>query len=254
MPLPPPFEARVVGTRPLTPTVRELTFERLDGRPMEFAAGQWVNLILPVAESTGADPVGGGPATLKRSYSIASPPDGTSRFEIAVTLVQGGPASTWLHAVLPGAVVPVTGPQGFFVRPPATAPPSLMIATGTGVTPIRSMVAAAMAAQSRAPISLLLGVRSEDDVLYGDQFSAMAREHAFFSFETTLSQPRGPWSGRRGYVQTHLRELWDRLVASSEPPPHVYVCGLHRMVGTVRDFFRKDLGLPREQVHAERYD
>ena len=47
MPLPPPFEARVVGGRALSPGVREIGFERTDGQPMLFEPGQWLNLILP---------------------------------------------------------------------------------------------------------------------------------------------------------------------------------------------------------------
>jgi hypothetical protein len=59
---------------------------------------------------------------------------------------------------------------------------------------------------------------------------------------------------RRGYVQAHVRELWDKLAASSGATPHAYVCGLQRMVGSVRDLLRKEMGLAREQVHSERYD
>jgi ferredoxin-NADP reductase len=248
MPLPPPFDARLVGARALTPSVRELTFERADGQPMAFEPGQWVNLKLPIASGDGE---------AKRSYSIASAPDGSPRFDIAVTLVKGGPGSTWLHALRPGAMVTAIGPQGFFTRPVAGAPPSLMIATGTGITPMRSMVRAALAAGSRAPTWILLGVRHEEDVVYGDELAALAAAHPFVRFEATLSQPRGAWAGRRGYVQTHVRELWDvvcHLARETGQAPHAYVCGLERMVGSVRDLLRKDMGLPRQQVHSERYD
>jgi ferredoxin-NADP reductase len=244
MPPPPTFEARLVGARTLSPSVRELSFERADGLPMTFEPGQWVNVFLPVALDDGS--------VIKRSYSIASSPDGSPRFEIAVTRVQGGPASTWLHAVGQGALLRFTGPQGFFTRSAATAFPSLMIATGTGVTPMRSMIRASLGAGSRAPIWLLLGVRHEEDMLYADEFAAIAREHPFLRFEATLSQPRDPWSGRRGYVQAHVREIWDSMAAGGAA--HAYVCGLQRMVGSVRELLRKEMQLPREQVHTERYD
>jgi CDP-4-dehydro-6-deoxyglucose reductase len=246
MPPPPMFEARLVRSRRLSPSVRELSFERGDGAPMVFEPGQWVNVLLDEAIA--------GASANKRSYSIASPPDGSTRFDIAVTRVPGGPASTWLHAVEPEAVLGFTGPQGFFTRPPHGAPRSLMIATGTGMTPMRSMIRAAVAIGSRAPICLLLGVRHEDDVLYGDELAALSREHPFIRFEPTLSQPRADWGGRRGYVQAHVRELWRELAATGEAKPHAYVCGLERMVSSVRDVLRKDIGLPREQVHTERYD
>jgi ferredoxin-NADP reductase len=245
MPPPPAFEARLASARSLTPSVRELVFERTDGSPMSFEPGQWVNVIVPIALDGGRT---------KRSYSIASSPDGSPRFEIAVTHVLGGAASTWLHSIHPGVVVSFTGPQGFFTRPLAGASPSLMIATGTGVTPLRSMIRAAAAAGSRAPLWLLLGVRHEEDLLYEDELRAAAQAHEFVRFEPTLSQPRLSWSGRRGYVQRHVRELWEELVSKGSGAPHAYVCGLQRMVGSVRDLLRKDMGLAREHVHSERYD
>jgi CDP-4-dehydro-6-deoxyglucose reductase len=241
------FEARLASVRRLTPNVRELVFERVDAAPMNFEAGQWVNVVLPIASDTGA-------ATLKRSYSIASAPDGSPRFEIAVTLVERGPASTWLHAAKPGVVLPFTGPQGFFTRPLAGAPPALMIATGTGVTPLRSMMRAALAASSRQPVWLLLGVRHEHDLLYDSELRDAGHSHELVRFEPTLSQPKADWSGRRGYVQSHLPELWRELESASPIRPHAYVCGLHRMVASVREMLRTDLGAAREQVHSERYD
>jgi CDP-4-dehydro-6-deoxyglucose reductase, E3 len=247
--LPPTFQARLVGARRLAPGVRELAFARCDGQPMAFEPGQWVNAFLPVAGHSEAPE---GP--LKRSYSIASPPDGSPRFEIAVTRVQDGPGSTWLHSLEPGATLAFIGPQGFFTRATSSTSPSLMVATGTGVTPIRSMVRSALAAGSCAPMWILLGVRHEEDILYVDEFDALARAHPNVRFEPTLSQPRGAWDGRRGYVQTHVVALWSALTAASAETPHAYVCGLERMVGSVREMLRKDLGLPRQQVHAERYD
>ena len=249
MPLPPAFEARLVSARRLTPSVRELAFERADSQPMVFEPGQWVNAYLPLP---GEPESPEGP--LKRSYSIASAPEGSSRFEIAVTRVQSGRGSAWLHEVEAGAALRFVGPQGFFTRGASSEAPSLMIATGTGVTPIRSMLRAALAAGSRAPMWIVLGVRHEEDILYRDELEAMARDHANVRFEPTLSQPPGTWSGRRGYVQAHVSELWSELSRGGTVAPHAYVCGLERMVGSVRQMLRVDLGLPRQQVHAERYD
>jgi ferredoxin-NADP reductase len=245
MPVPPTFEARLVASRSLSPSVKELTFERTDNAPFDFEAGQWVNLLLPLET----------PA-MKRSYSIASAPSRGPRFELAITRVQGGPGSSYLHALEPGATLSVSGPQGFFTRPLATAPPSLFVATGTGVTPMRSMLHAAIAAKHAAPIWLLFGVRHEADILFRDEFESIAAANPHVRFEVSLSRPGESWSSarRRGYVQTHVKELWGALDALGMGAPHAYVCGLERMVGSVREILRKDMGLPRQQVHTERYD
>jgi ferredoxin-NADP reductase len=220
----------------------------VDRAPFRFEAGQWVNLVLPKSEG----------GELRRAYSIASPPTGDPRFELAVTRVRGGPGSTFLHALAPGARLSVQGPQGFFTRPLAAAAPSLFVATGTGLTPLRSMMKDALAAGHAAPITLLFGVRHEEDVLYREELDRVAVESPLLRVEVTLSQPKDGWRGRRGYVQTHVEELYRDLAARGEAAgfgrPHVYVCGLLRMVGSVRDLLRKGMELPRQEVHTERYD
>lgn len=238
------FDLRLVAARALTPAVRGLSFERVDGRPLEFEPGQWLNLVLPL-------PAG----ELRRAYSIASAPDGSARFELAVTLVAGGLGSRYLHELTEGDVLSAIGPQGFFTRSAGDDAPALFVGTGTGLTPLRSMLVAAVRRGSTAPVCLLFGARHEADRLYQDELGELARAHPGVRYETTLSQPGPSWTGRRGYVQAHVPELLAALRASAAPAlPHVYICGLERMVKAVRELCRGELGVERRQVHAERYD
>ncbi len=247
MPPPPPFQARLVSARPITPVVRELCFERADASPMTHQAGQWVNLAID-------RPDGG---ELLRAYSIASPPDGSPRFEIAVTRVPDGPGSGFLHALAPGAEVRVLGPHGFFTRGAGAGEgcPSLFVATGTGLTPMRSMVRDALARGAAEPLRVLVGVRSEADMLYRDEFEALSARHPNLEVAFSLSRPPPGWGGLTGYVQGHVPDLWRRLAeAAPAAEPHLFVCGLERMVSVVRGLGRKELGVPRARVHSERYD
>jgi CDP-4-dehydro-6-deoxyglucose reductase len=237
------FDIEIRSIDTLAPSVKSFVFERTDGRPLAFEPGQWLNLILPMPASE-----------IRRAYSIASAPDGTPRFELAVTEVTGGPGSGYLCGLGPGARLRAVGPQGFFTRSPADANPSLLVATGTGVTPLRSMMLAALAAGTPAPMWLLLGVRHVDDILYRAEFESLARSHPQVRVDFTLSQGGPGWSGRRGYVQNHIPELWALLSSSNQGQPHVYVCGLERMITAVRQLVRKDMGIARERVHSERYD
>ncbi len=243
-----PFESRLVSTRCLAPAVREMVFERADGKSFRFYPGQWVNLVLPLP---------GG--EIKRAYSIASAPAPEARrFEIAVTRVTGGPGSEYLHALEAGATLRTIGPQGLFTRRPEDAAPSLFVGTGTGVTPLRSMITAAIAAAAPEPLWLLFGARHEADVLYRDELEALASAHPNVRYEITLSQPDPGWQGRRGHVQAHLPELLGALRGvpgeAATGAPHAYVCGLDRMVSSVREHLRNELGLDRKHVHTERYD
>jgi CDP-4-dehydro-6-deoxyglucose reductase, E3 len=237
------FETRLVGSRLIAPAVRELVLERTDGKPFLFEPGQWLNLMLDMPDGQ-----------LKRAYSIASEPTGSPRFELAVTRVTGGPASVYLHELAQGTVLRAVGPYGLFTREGADAAPSLFVATGTGVTPLRSMMRAARAVSSPAPLWLLFGARCEDDILYRQEFEELARSHGG-RYEITLSQPSPAWTGRRGYVQAHVPELWRELAAKVAPAQaDVYICGLQRMVQSVKELAQGELGVPRKHVHIERYD
>jgi len=229
------FKAKIVSARMLASNVRELVLDR--GAPFPFEAGQWVNLHVPNME--------------KRAYSIASAPNGTS-FDLAVTLVEGGPVSTYLHSANIGTDIDVSGPQGFFSR--EKTGPGLYVGTGTGVAPLRSMMKDALAKGETRAMWLLFGVRTEGDILYRDELDALAKAYANVRVFYTLSRAADSWGGMRNYVQTHVEKLYRQMEALGEGAPHAYICGLHRMVGSVRDVLRKQMSVPREQVHSERYD
>jgi CDP-4-dehydro-6-deoxyglucose reductase, E3 len=243
--VPETFSTRLVEATPMGPRVKRLVFERVDGAPFHFAAGQWVQLILPLVDEKGR--------ALRRSYSVASPPDGSSRFELAVTKVDQGLGSTFLHEAAVGQALDVKGPAGTFTRPLEGAAPSLFIATGTGVAPFRSMLRDALANGSTAPMWLLFGVRSEEEFLFGEELLELARQHPAVRLEPSMSRPGPGWSGRTGYVQTHVAELW-RALAASGPEPKAYICGVKKMLTEVREVLRVELGVDRKRVHLEAYD
>lgn len=241
-----PRTATVVRTRMLAPAVRELTFEAAP--PLTFVPGQWVNLFVRDAAGTGGEP-------LKRSYSIASPRRADGTFDLAVTRVENGPMSARLHAASPGDAFELSHAQGFFTLAPLRRN-VLLVATGTGVAPFRSMLhdleTRAAAQEEGARFVLLLGARTEHDLLYRDEWAALAAAWPAFEFAPTLSRADDAWAGRRGYVQTHLAELVAKLGGGDAID--AYACGLQKMVGEVRKALREALGVPRDRIHHERYD
>ncbi|GAC1351719.1 MAG: FAD-binding oxidoreductase [Polyangiales bacterium] len=260
--------ATLISAQMLSSNVRALTFEA--GAGFTWKPGQWVNFFLPLHAEPSARisplPHDERGAPLKRPYSIASAPRGDGRFEIAVTLVEGGPASTFLHAIEAGTSVTISEPQGFFLLEERVRP-VLMIGTGTGVAPFRAMLqnlaadVARDAVNSAPPIALLFGVRTEADILYRGEFETLARSFPAFRFCPTLSRASDAWRGKRGHVQTHLADLLSGLPPSSpsandSPGPDIdaYVCGLTKMVHEVRTLLRESFGVERKRVHIERYD
>jgi ferredoxin-NADP reductase len=243
MHLPETFEVKLAHGHLVTPRVKALVFERTDGQPFTFRSGQWVSLVLPLRDEKDRP--------LRRSYSIASVPGGGARFELVVTKVDGGVGSTFLHDAPVGTTLEAKGPQGSFLRP-VDVGPSLFVATGTGIAPFRGMLHDALAAGRTEPLWVLFGVRSEADALYREEFEALAAKHPNVRFRLSMSRPGEGWTGWRGYVQTHVLELWNEL--GQHGRQHAYICGVKKMLFEVRDVLKAQAGAERQQLHLESYD
>lgn len=239
------FQATLVSARLVTPRIRELVFERADGKPFAFRSGQWVSLLLPLLDEKGQ--------AVRRAYSVASVPTVPpgAGFELMVTRVEGGVGSCWLHEAAIGTKLEVKGPQGTFFRS-VDAGPSLLVATGTGIAPFRGMVHDALAAGSPSPLWLLFGVRTPADALYRLEFEALEEMHPNFRFMLSLSRPPPEWTGRRGYVQEHVVPLWQEL--STQGEAQAYICGIKNMLLEARAVLKTKGGARRQQLHLESYD
>jgi ferredoxin-NADP reductase len=229
--------ATVRAARMLSPSVRELTLD--PGAGFTFQPGQWVSLHVP-------QPGGG---TRARDYSIASPPRRDGRFELAITRVGAGGGSQALHRVQPGDVLPLSTARGSFGLGSFTRP-VLMVATGTGIAPLRSILLARGRDLSHPPVTLLHGVRDEQEQLYREDFERLVTQWAPFRYEPTLSRPSASWRGRRGYVQEHVLALVDALGGDCE----VLLSGLRAMIDSVSAQLTEQVGLPRARIYTEQFD
>jgi len=231
---------RIVDSRLLSPSVRYLSLD-VDveaATPFQFVAGQWLNLYVPT--EAGVE---------KRAYSIASPPE-VRPIELAITHVDEGLVSPRLHTLAPGDSLSCDGPYGFFTRDPSLGQsPLLFVGTGTGLCPLRSMLGDLLNEPGHPPVTLLFGVRTQADILWREELEAWTARDAQFRFEVALSRPDSSWQGRTGYVQAHVAEL-----ARALGEPHVFVCGLSKMISEVRALCKTELGYDRKRIHSERYD
>ena len=223
-------EATLRAARTLSDNVRELTLD--PGVGFAFTPGQWVSVKIPSPDGL-----------LARSYSIASAPRVDGCLDLAVTRVEGGPGSTFLHAMGVGDAVTIGEPMGFFTLPEALTRPLLLVATGTGVAPFRAMLQAMGTEGPGVPVTLLFGARTARDLLYADELRALA----WLRLVPTLSRADDGWAGLRGYVQAHL-------TACAEEGADAWVCGRSAMIRDVRKALKESLGFTRERIHTERFD
>lgn len=229
------MKARLLATRELSPAVRHFEFELPERESFGFVPGQFMSL-------TGI--INGDEIT--RAYSIASPPSG-NRFALCLNEVEGGRFSPHLFSVEPGQEIDCSGPFGAFIfRRPLSD--SILVATGTGIAPFRSMLLERLPIEKDRRFTLIFGVRYEHGLLYREEWEQLARDYPNFGFRPTITRPDPNWTGLTGRVQGHLLEaLGDRREVD------IYVCGLKEMVNDVRALL-KEKGVDRKRVIYERYD
>jgi ferredoxin-NADP reductase len=157
----------------------------------------------------------------QRSYSIASAPE-PGRLEFTVQRLDDGEVSPYLAGIAePGDQFDLRGPiGGWFTWSPASTRPLLLLAGGSGVVPLMSMIRAHGAAESEVPVGLIYSVRSPSDVIYQTELS-----------ERSLSSPltvdyRYTRSARPG---TRPGRIDAAAIARLAPPPaarpDIFVCG-----------------------------
>ncbi|SRR5712691_4688815 len=229
------MQARLIESIEIAPQVRHFVFEAPDVRRLDFLPGQFVSLT---------DVVNGKEIT--RAYSIVSAPSGTNRFELCLNLVEEGLLSPRLFQIQPGDSLEMRPPLGqFTLRNPGRD--AVLVATGTGIAPFRSILKAHLQEFSPA-FTLIFGVRYESHLMYRHEFEEMARRFSHFRFWPTLSRPEPGWTGRTGHVQEHLKEA-----VGGRRDVEVYLCGLKLMVDDVRNIL-KEMGFDRKQIIYEKYD
>lgn len=226
------FAGTVARIEALTPTIKGI-FIDLD-HPVDFQAGQYVNLEIPG--------LGG-----SRAFSIANGPsaDGT-RIELNVRIVPGGAGTGYLHQRLqPGDAVRLSGPYGrFFVRKSAQAP-LVFMAGGSGLSSPKSMILDLLAEGCRLPITLVYGQRTREELYYHDDFVALAERHANFTYVPALShEPDGTgWQGARGFVHEAAKAHFGNDFRGHKaylcgPPPMIDACITTLMQGRL---FERDI-------------
>jgi CDP-4-dehydro-6-deoxyglucose reductase/ferredoxin-NAD(P)+ reductase (naphthalene dioxygenase ferredoxin-specific) len=185
------MRCRVVEIVDATHDIKRVRLTIDDGGSFVYSAGQYARVTIP-----GAPP---------RDYSMASWP-GQDDLEFHIRRVPGGATSTRIASLLKvGDAVRVEGPFGSSHLRERHTGPILCVAGGSGLAPIKSIVATAVAAGLRQPIHVYFGVRAERDLYLVGWFATLVSMHPNVTFIPVLSEPDAPPTEHRtGYVSDAL--------------------------------------------------
>lgn len=219
-----------------TPSTKSFRLTSADGYLPPFQAGQYINLFTDI----------GGVRT-SRPYSIASAPNQSGYYEIAVRRIDDGFVSNYLLEELKvGTLLQSSSPAGNFHYNPLYQGDNLVfIAGGSGITPFMSMIRELADRNEARRIYLFYGSRVEEDVIYLDELKRIASAHKNFSYDIIISEPAAGYTGKKGFISADM--IKDTI---SSEVGMFFVCGPEAMYNFCLPEVGK-LSVPSRKIRVE---
>jgi len=206
---------------------------------VQFLAGQFVEFVLANGE--------------RRAYSIASSPSigGVTSIELHI---RHTPAGLFTDYVFNGMqvhdLVRMELPLGTFFLRENSDKPLLLLASGTGFAPFKSILQDTQQKQLNRPMTFYWGCRTRADLYEMDWVEGYSAENEGFRFIPVLSEatPVCGWNGRTGFVHRAVMEDFPDLSEHE-----VYACGAPIVIESAKRDFAQQCGLPPQQFFADSF-
>jgi CDP-4-dehydro-6-deoxyglucose reductase len=199
---------------------------------LQFLAGQYIEFLL----KDGA----------RRSFSMGNAPHDDELIQLHVRRVAGGQFTDHVFGKMKERdILRLEGPLGTFFLREDSAKPIVLVASGTGFAPIKSIIENALHKGVTRPMVLYWGGRRPKD-LYMD---ALARQWPI-QYVPVVSDalPEDSWTGRSGFVHRAVMQDFSDLSGHQ-----VYACGVPVMVDAARRDFIQQCKLPEEEFFADSF-
>jgi NAD(P)H-flavin reductase/ferredoxin len=190
----------------------------------DFTPGQYVDLHVP------------GESGVKRSFSMANLP-GEDRIELMIKRYPGGKLSGMLEGqIKPGDTIAYTGPYGS-LRARESDSPILMVAGGSGMAPILSLLREFARVGCERPIRFFYGARTEQDLFHLDEIRALPLKDFVFTPVT----------------ERFVHEAVDEYLQSREiAAPDIYMCGPPPMVEAAEEMLAGH-GIDEQRIYVDKF-
>ena len=231
--------ARVMEMRRVTPDVMVIRLKLPMNEDVQFLAGQFVEFVLSNGE--------------RRAYSIASAPSisGVTSIELHVRHTPGGLFTDYVFdGMQVHDLVRMEVPLGTFFLREDSDKPLVLLASGTGFAPMKSILEYARQKQISRPMTLYWGGRTRADLYEMDWVERYAAANAGFQFVPVLSEasPACGWNGRTGFAHVAVMEDLPDLSRHQ-----VYACGAPIVVESAKRDFAAQCGLPLQEFFADSF-
>jgi ring-1,2-phenylacetyl-CoA epoxidase subunit PaaE len=195
--------------------------------------------------------------SVRRSYSICSAPAllaSSQEISVGIKRVEGGVFSTWATTALKaGDEVDVMPPDGRFVSKKPNASMRLMIAAGSGITPILSMLTHGLATEPSSRFTLVYGNQRTNTIMFGEALQDLKdRYPSRLQLIHILSRQATELPLSHGRItQEKIAQLTSGLI-DVKAVDEAFICGPEEMIEAAERGLQA-AGLAKERIHSERF-
>ncbi len=213
--------------------ITTLILTDINGQVPFFLSGQYITVFFTDSRTSEG-----------KAYSISSAPH-EKFFDITIRAI--GEFSNRLSALQVGDAFTGSKPYGFF-GPETSETDLVMLASGIGITPFRSLIRAAQHSNPHRQMYLFHSIRTHDDALFVNEFKAIATTSSFvYNHFVTREEgePYGMYSGR-----IHAERVLTKLPVGREF--EFLLCG---SISFTRDMWRdlKKQGISEDRIYTEAF-
>jgi ferredoxin-NADP reductase len=207
--------AEIIKVVQETPTVKTLQLKL--PKPITFKPGQFIMIHETVTTN-------GKQETVKRAYSITSPPSQKNWIEITFNIIPGGKVSSLLFKKKKGEKLTINGPFGVFTFvPDTTTKEVIFVCGGTGITPFMCMLRNTIEHKANTRMAMIYSVRTPEDIIYKKELFRLAKEHNNFDLGITITREPGEWKGHTGridfnFIKEHTKNAKEAVFYVCGPP------------------------------------
>jgi ferredoxin-NADP reductase len=233
-----PMHLLLSQTEQQTHDTKTLRFQVLDERLLCAKPGQFLTFQWTIEGQR-----------VTRSYTISSSPVHENYVEITPKRMENGCVSIFLNErAMPGLAVEASGPYGRFYFDETLHKSIVLIAAGSGITPMISMLRYINDLELATPVTLLYCVRTGADIIFENELVGLSSSLPNFKYEVCLSRPDPTWKGRIG----RLTEAFVSEKVTDLGSHTFFVCGPKGFMDNAREILAT-LGVNQERILQESF-
>lgn len=235
------YEATVELMEDMTSEIKKIRLRLNEGEEIEFKPGQYIQLKIPVYDGNDEEDY--------RAYSIASSPKDKNFIDLYIGYT-GGTATTYVHKFLKeGDKVYINGPYGDFYYQDNRDKEMVLVAVGTGIAPILSILHHMADNGIDRKATFYFGAKTPDDLFELELIKHFEEKIPGFKFLPTLSRVKEEhnWTGAKGRVNVQL----EKYIENGDNK-EAYLCGSPAMIDTVVELL-KEKGFTDENIFYDKF-